>query len=65
MKKSSSYNFTDDNTIKAFEKDIKLLKETLQNETEIAIWWFRDNFMMVNLGKFQAMKINRFEKNGK
>ena len=37
MKKSSSYNFTDDNTIKAFEKDIKLLKETLQNEAEIAI----------------------------
>ena len=37
IKKSSSYNFTDDNTIKAFEKDIELLKETLQNEAEIAI----------------------------
>ena len=47
-----------------------LLKETLQNETEIAIQWFKDNFMIVNPGitkmvilKFQAMVINRFGKN--
>ena len=65
IKKSSLYNFTDDDTIKTFEKYIKSLKGTLQNEAEIAVRWFRDNFMMVNLGKVQAMKINRFGKNGK
>ena len=62
IKKSSSYNFADDNTITAFEKDIILLTETLQNEAEIAIQWFKDNFMIVNPGKFQAMTINRFGK---
>ena len=62
IKKSSLYNFADDNTITAFEKDITLLKETLQNEAEIAIQWFKGNFMIVNPGKFQAMIINRFGK---
>ena len=48
------YNFADDNTIVAFEKDITLVKETLQNEAEILIQWFKDNFMIVNPGKLQA-----------
>ena len=54
IKKSSLYNIADDNTIVAFEKDITLVKETLQNEAEILIQWFKDNFMIVNPGKFQA-----------
>ena len=62
IKKSSLYNFTDDNTIKAFENDITLLKETLQNESETAIQWYKDNFVIVNPGKFQAMIINRLGK---
>ena len=62
IKKSSLYYFADDNTITAFEKDITLLKETLQNEAEIAIQWFKGNFMIVNPGKFQAMIINRFRR---
>ena len=62
MKRSSSYNFADGNTVTAFEKDITLLKKTLQNEAEIAIQWFKDNFMIVNPTKFQAMVINRFGK---
>ena len=62
IKKSSLYNFADYSTIMAFQKDIALLKETLQNEAEIAIQWFKDNFMIVNPGKFQAMIINRFGK---
>ena len=37
FKSSSLYNFADDNTITAFEKDITLLKETPQNEAEIEI----------------------------
>ena len=58
IKKSLAYNFADNNTIIAFEKDITLLK-ALQNEVEIAIQWFKDNFMIVNHGKFQAMVINK------
>ena len=61
-KKSSLYNFADDNTMTAFEKDIMLLKATLQNEVEIAIQWFKNNFIFVNPGKFQVMAINKFRK---
>ena len=62
IKQSSLYDFADDNTITVFEKDITLLKENLQNEAEIAIQWFKDNVMIVNPGKFQAMVINKFGK---
>ena len=62
IKTSSLYIFADDNTRTALEKDITSLKETLQNEAEIAIQWFKDNFMIVNPGKFQAMIIKRFGK---
>ena len=62
IKKSSLYNFADDNIITAFVKGITLLKETLQNKLGIAIQWFKDNFMIVNSGKFQSMVINRFGK---
>ena len=62
IKKSSIYNFADDNTITAFEKDTASLRKTLQIEAEIAIEWFKDNFMIVEPGKFQAMVINKFQK---
>ena len=65
IKMSSLYNSEDDNTITDFEKDITLLKGTLQNEAEIAIIWFKNSFMIVSPAKFQAMVINRFGKNGK
>ena len=60
IKNPSLYNFADDSTITAFEKDITLLKESLENKVEIAIQWFKDNFMILNPRKFQA--INRFGK---
>ena len=62
IKKSSLYSFEDDNTITAFEKDITLLEETLQNEAEIAIQWLKGNSMIAKPGTFQSMIINRFEK---
>ena len=55
------YNFADDYTMTVLEKDITLLKETLQNETEIAVQWLKANSMIVNPCKFQSMVINRFE----
>ena len=58
IKKVFSIQFCDDNTITAFEKDIILLK-ALQNDVEIAIQWFKDNFLIVNHGKFQAMVMNK------
>ena len=67
IKKSSLYNLADDNTAD-FEKETKKQrkekneKETLQNEAEIAIKLFKDNFMILHLGTFQAMVINIFGK---
>ena len=62
IKKSLLYNLADDNTITAFEKDITLLKATLQNKVEITIQWFKNNFIFVNPGKFQVKVINKFRK---
>ena len=62
IKKFLSYNLADDNTITAFEKDITLLKATLQNKVEITIQWFKNNFIFVNPGKFQVKVINKFRK---
>ena len=62
LKKSSLYNFAGDNTITAFENDITLLRETLQNEAEIQIQWFKDNIMIINPGKFKAIVTKRLEK---
>ena len=62
IKETSLYNFADDRTITAFAKDITSLEEILQKETEIASQWFKENFMIVTPGKFQAMIVNRLGK---
>ena len=62
IKRSSLYNFVDDKTITAFEKDITLLEETIQNKAKIAIQWFKENFMIVSPGTFQVMAINSIGK---
>ena len=41
-----------------------MIKKALQNKAEIAIQWFRDNFMIVNPVKFQVMIMKKFGKTG-
>ena len=59
LKKSQLYNFADNNTISTeanSEDDIfKILKE----ESESAVQWFRENKMIVNPDKFQAIVLQK------
>ena len=52
-------NYADDNTISAFANSIKELITKLENDSEVAIQWFKDNGMSANPDKFQAMIINK------
>ena len=51
------YNFADDNSLSAFESNIKGLKLILESKIETSISWFRSDEMIVNLGKFQGIII--------
>ena len=56
---ASLHNFADDNTLSAFAKSIKELIRILENESEIAITWFKENGMSVNPEKCHGIIINR------
>ena len=49
------YNFKDDNPLSAIAKNVKELKTTLQSELGVVINWFKNNKMIVNPEKFQAI----------
>ena len=55
LKNLDLYNFADDNTISAVSKSKTDLIKTLEYESNIAVKWFRENKMIVNFDKFQAM----------
>ena len=58
MKQSDFSNYADDNTISAWANSIRELVNKLESESEIAIKWFKDNDMIVNPDKFQAIIMN-------
>ena len=60
---ASAQNFADDNTVLTFAKTIENLISILESESEIAINWFKDNHMIVNPGKFQAIIIDKYKGN--
>ena len=61
--KASVHNFADDNSLSAFESNIKNLKLILQSENKTAISWFQSNKVIVNPGKFQGIIIDRKKQN--
>ena len=56
------YKFTDDNTLYAFAKTIAELINALQSKLEVVISYFKNNKMIVNPDKFQAMIIDKRKK---
>ena len=48
-------NFEDDNTLSSFGKTIENLLSILESENEIAINWFKDNYIIVNPGTIQLV----------
>ena len=61
--KASVHNFAVDNSLSAFESNIKNLKLILESECKKAISWFQSNKMMVNPGKFQGIIIVKKKQN--
>ena len=61
--KASVHNFADDNSLSAFELNIKNLKLILESESKTAISWFQSNKMIVNPGKFQGIIIDKKKQN--
>ena len=57
------HNFAVDNSLSAFESNIKHLKLILESECKKAISWFQSSKMMVNPGKFQGIIIDKKKQN--
>ena len=58
--KASVHNFADDNSLSAFGLNIKNLKLILESESKT---WFHSNKMILNLGKFRGIVINKNKQN--
>ena len=59
IKNSDLHNFADDNKISCVSSSLNELISELEKEGNIATEWFRDNSMIVNPEKFQAIIIDR------
>ena len=53
------HNFADDNIISCTEESLEELIKSLTAESEKAVQWFKENIMIVNPDKFQAIIIDR------
>ena len=59
---ASVHNFADDDSLSAFESNIKNLKLILESESKTAISWFQSNKMIVNPGNFKALSSTKRNK---
>ena len=57
--------FADNNTIYANNPEMEMLLDFLENESETAIKWFKQNGIIVNVDKFQAMVLGRYKQKEK
>ena len=60
---ASAHNFAYNNTLSSFAKTIENIISILESESEIAINWFKDNHMIVNPDKFQAIIFDKHKGN--
>ena len=59
IKKSDLHNFADGNTFSCISSLLNELISELVKEVNIARQWFRDNSMIVNPDRYQAIIIDR------
>ena len=52
---ASVHNFAGVNSLSNIAKTIDSLKQTLESECKVAIKWFHENKMIVNIDKFQSI----------
>ena len=55
INKAKLANFADGNTIYANSAEMEMLQDILEKVSETAIKWFKQNQMIVNPDKFQAL----------
>ena len=65
IKMSDLDNFADDNTIPATCNILTGLLKTLEQKSEPAVGWFKQNEMIVNADKFQSIILNKKESEAK
>ncbi len=51
--------YADDNSLASIDHDINVIKKDLELASEVAIKWFKDNFMKANASIFQALCASR------
>ena len=56
---ASADNYANDNTLTSFAKALEDLIKKLEHECEVAVTWIRNNKMMVNPNRFQAILLNK------
>ena len=61
LKKTDLHSFAGDNTIITVCDQLADLIKILEAEGELSVGWFRENEMVVNSDKFQAIILNRKE----
>ena len=59
LKNSDLHNFVDDNSITVTCNNLTSLYQTLEKESESAIDWFKNNSMIANPDKFQAIILSK------
>ena len=59
VKKSSLYNYADDNTLLFSNPDHGSLISTLESESQLLIDWFKVNKMQANPDKFQVIAVGK------
>ena len=57
LKKTDLHNFVDDNAITAVCDQLADLINILETEGQLSVEWFKENEMVVNSDKFQAIVI--------
>ena len=60
---ANAHNFADDNMLTAFANNIQNLIYLLESESSVTIKWFKDNKMIINPGKFQAIILDKKKTN--
>ena len=59
IEKSEICNFTDDNTLYSYNRNLLRIKENLTFDMKNILLWFRTNSLKPNAGKLQFMILNR------
>ena len=59
IKEAEVYNYADDNSLVSSSKSMSDLLKVLEGEANVALKWLKENEMIANPGKFQAILIKK------